>query len=83
MLADDAACNNRNKFPGNVYANPGQDLDLYGENIEVDYRGYEVTVENFIRLLTGTISDLPLFKVANLGHRSSGPFGTSDETALD
>jgi len=53
MLADDAACNNRNKFPGNVYANPGQGLDLYGDNIEVDYRGYEVTVENFIRLLTG------------------------------
>lgn len=53
MLADDVACNNRNKFPGNVYANPGQGLDLYGDNIEVDYRGYEVTVENFIRLLTG------------------------------
>ena len=53
MLADDAACNNRNKFPASVYANPGQDLDLYGDNIEVDYRGYEVTVENFIRLLTG------------------------------
>jgi len=55
MLADDAACNNRNKFPGNVYANPGQGLDLYGDNIEVDYRGYEVTVENFIRLLTGRV----------------------------
>ena len=55
MLADDAACNNRNKFPGNVYANPGQALDLYGDNIEVDYRGYEVTVENFIRLLTGSV----------------------------
>lgn len=27
-------------------------MDLYGTNIEVDYRGYEVTVENFIRLLT-------------------------------
>ena len=53
MLADDAACNSRNKFPGNVYADPGQGLDLYGGNIEVDYRGYEVTVENFIRLLTG------------------------------
>ena len=53
MLADDAACNTRNKFPGAVYANPGQALDLYGENIEVDYRGFEVTVENFIRVLTG------------------------------
>ncbi len=53
MLADDAACNSRNHFPGCVFANRGHALDLYGENIEVDYRGYEVTVENFLRLLTG------------------------------
>jgi glycosylphosphatidylinositol transamidase (GPIT) subunit GPI8 len=37
-----------------VFANRGHALDLYGENIEVDYRGYEVTVENFLRLLTGS-----------------------------
>ncbi|KAK2464518.1 hypothetical protein APHAL10511_003497 [Amanita phalloides] len=55
MLADDASCNARNKFPGSVYANPGRHLDLYGDNIEVDYRGYEVTVENFIRVLTGRV----------------------------
>ncbi|KIJ38889.1 hypothetical protein M422DRAFT_230969 [Sphaerobolus stellatus SS14] len=55
MLADDAACNTRNKFPGSVYANPGRILDLYGDNIEVDYRGYDVTVENLIRLLTGRV----------------------------
>ena len=53
MLADDSSCNLRNKFPGSVYANAGRHLDLYGDNIEVDYRGYEVTVENFIRVLTG------------------------------
>ena len=53
MLADDVSCNARNKFPGCVYANAGRHLDLYGDNIEVDYRGYEVTVENFIRVLTG------------------------------
>ncbi|KAM7508791.1 hypothetical protein LguiA_019244 [Lonicera macranthoides] len=35
MLADDMACNARNK------------------SIRVDYRGYEVTVENFFRVLTG------------------------------
>jgi len=28
-------------------------MDLYGDGIEVDYRGYEVTVESFLRLLTG------------------------------
>jgi len=53
MLADDAACNSRNRFPGCVYANQGRHLDLYGDNIEVDYRGYEVTVENLLRVLTG------------------------------
>ncbi|KAI0731487.1 peptidase C13 family-domain-containing protein [Fomitopsis betulina] len=57
MLADDAACNPRNKFPGCVYANPGRHLDLYGDNIEVDYRGYEVTVENFLRVLTGRMDE--------------------------
>ncbi|KAI8825245.1 peptidase C13 family-domain-containing protein [Fimicolochytrium jonesii] len=53
MLSDDVACNARNHFPATVYNNVGRFLDLYGKNIEVDYRGYEVTVENFIRLLTG------------------------------
>jgi glycosylphosphatidylinositol transamidase (GPIT) subunit GPI8 len=55
MLADDIACNPRNSFPGTVFNNADRALDLYGDNIEVDYRGYEVTVENFIRLLTGTL----------------------------
>ena len=52
MLPDDMACNPRNAFPGTVYSNADRRMDLYGENVEVDYRGYEVTVENFIRLLT-------------------------------
>ncbi|KAK7689428.1 glycosylphosphatidylinositol anchor biosynthesis [Cerrena zonata] len=63
MLADDAACNSRNKFPGCVYPAAARDLDLYGDNIEVDYRGYEVTVENFIRVLTGRMdSSVPRSK---------------------
>lgn len=52
LLPDDMACNPRNAFPGTVYSNSDRRMDLYGENVEVDYRGYEVTVENFIRLLT-------------------------------
>lgn len=52
MLADDIACNPRNAFPGTVFNNMDQAIDLYGDSIEVDYRGYEVTVENFVRLLT-------------------------------
>ncbi|KAK2809135.1 glycosylphosphatidylinositol anchor biosynthesis [Arthroderma sp. PD_2] len=51
------ACNPRNAFPGTVYNNADRALDLYGDNIEVDYRGYEVTVESFIRLLTDRLGD--------------------------
>ncbi|WVQ93315.1 hypothetical protein IAU59_000383 [Kwoniella sp. CBS 9459] len=57
MLSDDVACNARNAFPATVYANAGRQMDLYGEGIEVDYRGYEVTVESFLRLLTGRHED--------------------------
>ncbi|KAJ1922822.1 glycosylphosphatidylinositol anchor biosynthesis [Tieghemiomyces parasiticus] len=55
MLADDAACNPRNKVPATVYDHPSKRIDLYGQNVGVDYRGYDVTVENFIRLLTGRV----------------------------
>ncbi|USW53914.1 Putative peptidase C13, legumain [Septoria linicola] len=63
MLPDDMACNPRNSFPGSVFNDKSRQLDLYDDQgsrdnkagmggIEVDYRGNEVTVENFIRLLT-------------------------------
>ena len=78
MLADDAACNSRNHFPGCVFANRGHALDLYGENIEVDYRGYEVTVQNFLRLLTGMLSALVVSRFLTLSDRdenhTSSPF---------
>ncbi|GAB2274674.1 glycosylphosphatidylinositol anchor biosynthesis [Dionaea muscipula] len=53
MLADDMACNPRNKYPAQVFNNENHRPNLYGDNVEVDYRGYEVTVENFLRVLTG------------------------------
>lgn len=55
MLADDVACNPRNPVPATVYNSHKRQLDLYGDNIEVDYRGYDVNVENFVRLLTGRV----------------------------
>lgn len=53
MLADDVACNPRNPFAGTVYSNADRKTDLYGDKIEVDYKGEEVTVEAFLRLLSG------------------------------
>jgi phosphatidylinositol glycan class K len=52
MLADDMACNPRNVAAGQIYGNENHELDLYGDNIEVDYRGYEVTPESVLRVLT-------------------------------
>ncbi|VDQ17740.1 unnamed protein product, partial [Trichobilharzia regenti] len=53
MVADDASCNARNPRPATIFNSPYNRVNLYGEEIEIDYRGYEVTVENFIRVLTG------------------------------
>ena len=47
------ACNGRNGEPGAVFNHRDKVLDLYGNEIEVDFRGEEVTVQNLIRLLTG------------------------------
>lgn len=59
MLADDAACNPRNPFAGSVYSNADRKEDLYGEKIEVDYKGEEVSVELFLRLLSGSSPSPP------------------------
>ncbi|KDR17719.1 putative GPI-anchor transamidase [Zootermopsis nevadensis] len=55
IIADDMACNPRNPRPATVFNNANQHINVYGDDVEVDYRGYEVTVENFVRLLTGRL----------------------------
>jgi GPI-anchor transamidase subunit K len=60
MLADDMACNARNSFPGQIFNSEDHVLNLYGTDVEVDYRGYDVTVENFIRVLTGELVCKPV-----------------------
>jgi len=63
MLADDMACNPRNTYPATIFNNENHKINLYGDNIEVDYRGYEVNVESLIRVLTGRHSpDTPRSK---------------------
>lgn len=83
MLADDMPCNARNPRPATVFNNAHHHINVYGDDVEVDYRGecvccqpntlteavhfllciisngagYEVTVQNFIRLLTGRVQE--------------------------
>jgi glycosylphosphatidylinositol transamidase (GPIT) subunit GPI8 len=53
MLAEDHACNARNVFPGRVYSDVGHRDDLYGSDVQVDYRGRDATEQNLLRLLIG------------------------------
>lgn len=58
MLAEDAACNPRNPHAGRIFNTDDRTSrrNVYGEHVEVDYRGSEVTVENFFRLLTDRVA---------------------------
>jgi len=38
MVADDMACNPRNPTPATVFNNANQNIDVYGDDVEVDYR---------------------------------------------
>eukprot|EP00462_Mataza_sp_D1_P022823 CAMPEP_0175137962 /NCGR_PEP_ID=MMETSP0087-20121206/10089_1 /TAXON_ID=136419 /ORGANISM="Unknown Unknown, Strain D1" /LENGTH=394 /DNA_ID=CAMNT_0016420821 /DNA_START=54 /DNA_END=1238 /DNA_ORIENTATION=+ len=53
MLPDDMACSPRNPFTAHVFNNHAHEINVYPDDTEVDYRGTDVTVENFLRLLTG------------------------------
>ena len=39
MLADDMACNPRNPRPATVFNNAYHHINVYGDDVEVDYRG--------------------------------------------
>eukprot|EP00698_Gefionella_okellyi_P006222 TRINITY_DN15617_c0_g1_i1.p1 TRINITY_DN15617_c0_g1~~TRINITY_DN15617_c0_g1_i1.p1 ORF type:complete len:418 (+),score=97.39 TRINITY_DN15617_c0_g1_i1:95-1255(+) len=63
MLADDMACNTRNTKAGTIFNNENHLINLYGEDVQVDYRGYEVTPEQVLRVLTGRqAADVPRSK---------------------
>ena len=56
MVADDYACNSRNVRPGEVFTDDsGYENNVYTEDIEVDYRGDEVTPANVLKVLLDSI----------------------------
>lgn len=58
MLAEDIACSTRNVHPGSVFNDAKHGVNLYGRNVEVDYRGDDTSTENVLRLFTGRHSPL-------------------------
>jgi phosphatidylinositol glycan class K len=51
MVADDMACNPRNPSPATVFNNADQQLNVYGDDVEVDFRGYEVRLFSILILI--------------------------------
>jgi hypothetical protein len=46
MLADDMACNPRNNYPAQVFNNENHQLNLYGDNVEVNLSTLEILLLN-------------------------------------
>jgi len=58
FLGDEVACNARNPvkdsiLPLRTSSQRSSSLDLYDDHVEVDYGGEDVTVDNFLRVLSG------------------------------
>ena len=52
MVADDMACNPRNPRPGTVFNNTNQNINVYGDDVEVTlllYRNATKNMEIFLR----------------------------------
>ena len=53
MIADEYVTNGRNPFKNQMYANGIARESWYSSGTEIDYRGSDVTVQNFVNTLLG------------------------------
>eukprot|EP00750_Incisomonas_marina_P009628 INCI16060.1.p1 GENE.INCI16060.1~~INCI16060.1.p1 ORF type:complete len:183 (-),score=25.03 INCI16060.1:183-731(-) len=53
MLGDEMACNPRNAVPATIFNGERHEMNLYGDDIHVDFRGPDVSIDSFLRILTG------------------------------
>jgi GPI-anchor transamidase subunit K len=71
MLPTDHGCNPRNPFPGTIYHEEEHELDWLCENVEVDYKGEDLTEETILNALRGRYDDfLPMSKRLNTNSES-------------
>eukprot|EP01147_Barroeca_monosierra_P004506 gene4506-6730_t len=72
LLAEDHACNPHNAEQAALYTTPSLSHSVYDDEVEVDYRGPEVTAEIFVKLMTGRLADdIPHNKRLNSGPDSN------------
>lgn len=61
MLADDMACNARNKYPAQVFNNENHRLNLYGDNVEV-----RIVYSNNLPLSSRKLSSFVMFNTSSI-----------------
>ncbi|CAJ1953366.1 unnamed protein product [Cylindrotheca closterium] len=54
MIADEYVTNNRNPLKNGMFANGVDNANWYDEHTEIDFRGSDVNVQNFIDAMLGT-----------------------------
>merc|ERR1719384_766710 len=61
MIADDMACDSRNIYKAKMKASHAAEIksqiEIYDDDVEVDYRGEECSVENLLKLLTNRVDE--------------------------
>lgn len=79
MLAEESGCDPRNLFDGKMFSQQSHRQDLY-KDVEVDYRGNQVTAEAFTRILQGS-AELCRACQAKLRCRASLAWNTGEQEA--
>ena len=53
MIPENHACNARNPFPGTVYFETDHGINFCEEDVEIDYKGDDLTYETVLNLIRG------------------------------
>jgi len=59
MMQDDVANSEENKYPGQLFNRPGDNVEDVYDGCKVDYRGSIVTAKLFLSVITGEESEVP------------------------
>ena len=53
FIADCPACNPRNYLPGTIFNNQDKQVNLYAAEVQLDFTGFDVTIQQFLPTLRG------------------------------
>ena len=53
LLPENHVCNPRNVYPGQLYVDPNHEINLYCEDVEVDYKETDISDESILNMLRG------------------------------